>query len=126
MLERVPQLLDDEVWVQVEARGRAFGHRNPWPSGTIVRFADHMSAVGGQGFRRLGVLKGDNEPPENYWTKLPFETRGIVTHSIVSYVEYDSRINVEFGRLKETLHLWYYVAFEQEMLWVRCDWLVPA
>lgn len=110
--------LGDRI-IMLRVKAGAVGHENPWPNGTVVAFADHLVKVGGQGYRRLGAHDTDDDR----WVKLPFETKGIVTDNAFDVEEYSGRIDVTSGRLADVIHMWYWVAFPQEFLWVRCDWL---
>jgi hypothetical protein len=114
---------DSLGWLELEIKitARVYGHVSPWPNGTIVTFAKHMSVVGGQGFRRLSVHKDDDDR----WVKLPYESVGIVNDHKNALEEYASQVNVNAGKLSSPAYQWYWVAFNEEILWVRCDWLRP-
>ncbi len=107
--------------VEIQVTARVFGHENPWPSGTIVTFSKHMSVVGGQGYRRLDVHKTDDDR----WVRLPYESVGIISDHKYAVEEFANQVNVSAGKLDNIVHQWYWVAFQPEILWVRCDWLRP-
>lgn len=112
----------DDMIIDIKVKTKVMGHRVPWPKGYVVAFAEHLSHVGGQGYRRIGV----HEPEDGRWIPLPFETKGIVTDHCFAVEDYVSSMSVTCGRLASCTYMWYWVEFPKEFLWVRCDWLVGA
>lgn len=113
-----------EALFDIKVKGTKYGHRTPWPSGTVVTFADHMSVVGGQGYKRLDVY----EKEDDRFVKLPYESIGVVTADEYAIDSSLFHLDVQSGRItgpSALVHQWYWVAFRDELLWVRCDWLRP-
>lgn len=118
--EQQERFFDQTIDLRVKV-GVAFGHKNPWPSGTVITFADHLGRIGGQGYRQLGTYVTEDDR----YAKLPFESVGIINEHKFGLDDYASRVNVKFGSLENTVHMWYWIAFPSEFLWVRYDWIKP-
>lgn len=117
-----PRLLGTRT-INITVNVDVIGHERPWKTGTLVTFAEHLSKIGGQGFRDIGITESDNR---SRFVKLPFESIGIVNAHKIAIEEFANRIFVRAGNLDDIAHMWYLVAFSSEMLWVRCDWLKDA
>lgn len=108
--------------IEVPVECDVYGHKEPWPCGHVVTFADHMSPVGGQGYREIGIRARNSN--DNHFVKLPFNSKGIICDNRFGLALYATHLYVNAGRLEnQSVLMWYWVAFNDEFLWVRCDWL---